>query len=65
MTNPNHTDTPLVFKTEMERLRFFIAGLAAMNLNAPKGKRPDVHHAQMLREIRNAARHIIQDTTHD
>ena len=55
----------LVFKTEVEQLRFFIAGLAAMNLNAPNGQRPDVYHAKRLREIRNAARLILRETAND
>jgi len=51
---------PLHFSSENERLRFFIAGLASLNLNAPRGQRPDVHHAKMLRQIRSAAKTMME-----
>jgi len=58
------SERTLNFTTETERLRFFVAGLASLNLSTPRGKRHDVHHAQQLREIRNAARLLLGDS-HD
>ena len=46
-------------KPTEEAVLAFIAALAAMNLNAPNGVHVEQYKAKRLREIRNAARHVL------
>ena len=53
-------DRVVKFAREEDRLRFFIQGLAAMSLGTPRGHRTDAHHAKLLRQIRSAARTMLE-----
>lgn len=51
--------TPIQFAREEDRLRFFIAGLATMSVNAPAGEHQGRWHAKRMREIRSAAKAML------
>lgn len=63
------TQTPeqraITFTREEDRLRFFIHGIASLSLRAPDGVNPAVHHAKLLRTIRQSARTILERNRND
>lgn len=45
---------------EHATLLAFVAGVARLPLNTPAGVNSQQHHAKRIRQVRNAARHIIE-----